>query len=260
MKLKPFPLTTLMALSVFSSCALAADTTSSAITSEKEKISYSIGLDIGKNFTKQGIDLDTKLFMAGLEDGRENKPSRLSEQEIRDTIGALQTKLMKQQQDSMQKAAQTNLQEGNAFLEKNKSAPGVKTLNSGLQYIVITEGSGTPPTLKDTVKTHYKGTLINGTEFDSSYSRGQPVEFPVEGVIKGWTEALQLMKPGAKWQIFVPSQLAYGEQGAGNVIGPNAALIFDIELLSVTKAPGTAQNSPKTKTDKVNKANKTSKS
>jgi FKBP-type peptidyl-prolyl cis-trans isomerase FklB len=236
MKLKSLPLTTLALLGLFGSSAFAADAPSAPLTSEKDKISYSIGLDIGKNFTKQGIDLDTQVFLSGLEDGRQNKPGRMSEQEIRETLTALQNKLVKQQQDGMKKLAESNSLEGNAFLEKNKSAPGVKTLSSGLQYRVLTEGKGTPPGLKDTVKTHYRGTLINGTEFDSSYARGQPIDIPVEGVIKGWTEALQLMKPGSKWQIFVPASLAYGEQGAGNVIGPNATLIFDIELLSVTKA------------------------
>lgn len=252
MKLNSLSVMTLLALSTFGVSANAADT-AGQLTTDKEKISYSIGLDIGKNFTKQGIDLDTKMFIAGLEDGRENKSTRMSDQEIRDTLGALQTKLIKQQQDNLKKVADANLQEGNAFLEKNKSVPGVKTLSSGLQYRVIKDGNGASPSAKDTVKTHYKGTLINGSEFDSSYSRGQPVEFPVDGVIKGWTEALQLMKPGAKWEIFVPSNLGYGEQGAGNVIGPNSTLIFEIELLSVTKA----NNSSTTKTDsKVKKVNK----
>lgn len=249
MKLNSLPLTTLALLGLFTSSAIAADQ-SSPFTTEKDKISYSIGLDIGRNFTKQGIDFDTQAFIAGLEDGRQNKISRMTEQEVRDTLTTLQNKLIKQQQENMKTLSESNLKEGNAFLEKNKTAPGVKTLNSGLQYRVLTDGKGTPPTAKDIVKTHYRGTLINGTEFDSSYARGQPVEFPVEGVIKGWTEALQLMKPGSKWQVFVPAHLAYGEQGAGNVIGPNSTLIFEIELLSVSKPAASKPAAPAKKTNK----------
>ncbi len=248
MTFRSLPLS-IIALTMFSPSLFAADP-AMHLNSEKDKISYSIGLDIGKNFTKQGIDLDTNVFMSGLEDGRQNKNTLMSDQEIRDTLGALQTKLVQQQQENLKKLAESNLAQGKAFLEQNKKVAGVKTLNSGLQYRVLSEGQGTPPTAKDTVKTHYKGTLTNGTEFDSSYSRGEPVEFPVEGVIKGWTEALQLMKPGAKWQIFIPANLAYGETGAGNVIGPNSALIFEIELLSISKNPGKV-DSTKTKSSKT---------
>lgn len=252
MKLKSLSVMTLLALSTLGASVNAADT-ATQLSTEKEKISYSIGLDIGKNFTKQGIDLDTHMFLSGLEDGRQNKTTtRMTDSEIRETLTSLQTKLIKQQQDTMKKQAEINLQEGHAFLEKNKSAPGVKTLKSGLQYRVMTEGKGASPSAKDTVKTHYKGTLINGSEFDSSYGRGQPVEFPVEGVIKGWTEALQLMKPGSKWEIFVPPHLGYGEQGAGNVIGPNSTLIFEIELLSVTKTKSASTKNTST-VKKVNK-------
>lgn len=243
MTFRALPLT-IIALTMFSPSLFAADP-AMHLNTEKDKISYSIGLDIGRNFTKQGIDLDTNVFISGLEDGRQNKNTLMTDQEIRDTLSTLQTKLIKQQQENLKKIGQANLLEGKAFLEKNQKAPGVKTLSSGLQYRVITEGQGTPPSTKDTVKTHYKGRLINGAEFDSSYTRGEPVEFPVEGVIKGWTEALQLMKPGSKWEIFVPANLAYGETGAGNVIGPNATLIFEIELLSIAKKNNNNADKPK---------------
>jgi FKBP-type peptidyl-prolyl cis-trans isomerase FklB len=140
---------------------------------------------------------------------------------------------MEKQAERTKQLAEKNKKEGEAFLAANKTKEGIKTLPSGLQYKVIKEGTGKTPTAEDTVVTNYRGTLTDGTEFDSSYKRGQPATFPVKGVIPGWTEALQLMKEGSKWELFIPSNLAYGEQGAGGVIGPNAALIFEIELISV---------------------------
>jgi len=157
----------------------------------------------------------------------------LTEQEIQETMAAFQKEAMAKQAELAKKLGEKNKREGEAFLVKNKEKEGVKTLPSGLQYVVIKAGTGKKPNINDSVTTHYRGTLIDGTEFDSSYRRGQPVTFPVSGVIAGWTEALQLMEEGAKWQLFIPPNLAYGEQGKGGVIGPNATLIFEIELISI---------------------------
>jgi FKBP-type peptidyl-prolyl cis-trans isomerase FklB len=152
---------------------------------------------------------------------------------VQQVMQDFQKKMMAKQMAAREEGLGKNKAEGEKFLADNKKKEGIKTTASGLQYKVITAGTGKTPKATDTVKTHYRGTLINGTEFDSSYKRGEPAEFPVNGVIKGWTEALQLMKEGAKWQLFIPSELAYGERGAGRDIGPNSTLIFDIELISV---------------------------
>jgi len=157
----------------------------------------------------------------------------MTEEEIRESLSALQKELMEKQAEKTKLMGEKNKKEGEAFLAENKKKEGVVTLPSGLQYKVIKEGTGKQPSADATVETNYRGTLIDGTEFDSSYKRGQAATFPVNGVIAGWTEALQLMKEGAKWQLFVPANLAYGERGAGNVIGPNATLIFEVELISV---------------------------
>jgi FKBP-type peptidyl-prolyl cis-trans isomerase FklB len=156
-------------------------------------------------------------------------------------MNTFKEEMTKKQEEAMKKAAEKNKKDGAAFLAENKKKEGVVTLPSGLQYKIITQGTGNTPKATDTVTVNYRGSLVDGTEFDSSYKRGQPATFPVNGVIKGWTEALQLMKEGAKWQLFIPSDLAYGEKGAGNVIGPNATLIFDVELISAKEA---SQESP----------------
>jgi FKBP-type peptidyl-prolyl cis-trans isomerase FklB len=200
-----------------------------ALKSQKEKMSYIIGMDIGNNLKKQSIDIDPNILAKGVKDAFSGSQPLLNEQEIRETTMAFQKEMMAKQEE----VAKKNKKEGEAFLAENKKKEGVKTLPSGLQYKVIKAGTGKKPKLTDTVTTHYRGTLINGTEFDSSYRRGQPVSFQVNGVIPGWTEALQLMEEGAKWQLFIPSNLAYGERGAGRDIGPNATLIFEIELLSI---------------------------
>ena len=157
----------------------------------------------------------------------------LSEEEMRTVMTAFQKEMAAKQAEMMKSQGEKNKKEGEAFLAENKKKEGVKTLASGLQYKVIKEGTGKTPKATDKVSTHYQGTLIDGTEFDSSYKRGEPATFPVNGVIPGWTEALQLMKVGSKWQLFVPSKLAYGEKGAGPIIGPNAVLIFTVELLAI---------------------------
>ncbi|PKV75757.1 FKBP-type peptidyl-prolyl cis-trans isomerase [Pontibacter ramchanderi] len=195
----------------------------------QEKISYIIGRDMASNLKKQGIDIEAESFLKGLKEVIAGKPSELSEQEVQMAMMALQQEM---QQKQGAKGGE-NQKAGEAFLAENKNKEGIKTLPSGLQYQVLQEGTGKSPKASDKVTTHYHGTLIDGTVFDSSYERGQPATFPVNGVIAGWTEALQLMKEGAKWRLFIPSNLAYGSQGAGDVIGPNTTLIFDVELISV---------------------------
>jgi FKBP-type peptidyl-prolyl cis-trans isomerase FklB len=200
------------------------------LKNQKDKISYIIGMDIGTNLKKQSIDIDSNILAKGVKDALAGTKPLLTEQEIQETMVAFQKEMMAKQAE----VAKKNKAEGEAFLTENKKKEGVKTLPSGLQYKVIKAGTGKKPKLSDTVTAHYRGTLIDGTEFDSSYKRGQPATFPVSGgMIPGWTEALQLMEEGAKWQLFIPSNLAYGEKGAGRDIGPNATLIFEIELVSI---------------------------
>ena len=207
-----------------------------SLKDSKDKVSYAIGLDVGNAMKKQSIDINTDIFMRGVKDALSDGKKLMTDEEVRETMTAFSREMAEKQKEKMKKLGEKNKQEGDVFLAENKKKEGVKTLPSGLQYKVITEGSGKTPTASDTVTVNYRGTLIDGTEFDSSYKRGQPATFPVNGVIKGWTEALQLMKEGAKWQIFIPSDLAYGDKGAGNVIGPNAVLVFDVELISVKEA------------------------
>lgn len=200
-----------------------------ALKNQKEKISYILGMDIGNNLKRQSIDIDTNILARGVKDAFSGSQPLLTEQEIRETMAAFQKEMMTKQEEIRKK----NKKEGETFLAENKKKEGVKTLPSGLQYMVIKAGTGRKPKLTDTVTTHYREILIDGTEFDSSYLRGQPVSFQVNGVIPGWTEALQLMEEGAKWRLFIPSNLAYGEQGKSGIIGPNMTLIFEIELLSI---------------------------
>jgi FKBP-type peptidyl-prolyl cis-trans isomerase len=209
----------------------------SALKDPKDKVSYSIGLDIGSTLKKQNIDVNADALVAGLKDALTGAKPQLTEEQIKETMTTFSNELKNKQQAATQEAAQKNTVEGEKFLAENKTKPGVKTTASGLQYKVMKEGSGPSPKETDTVVTNYRGTLINGTEFDSSYKRNEPVTFPVNGVIKGWTEALQLMKKGAKYQLFVPAGLAYGPRGAGQDIGPNATLIFEVELVDIKPAP-----------------------
>ena len=220
---------------------------------QKDKASYSIGYDIGETFKKQNFDLNTEAMFTGLKDALAGKEAAMSKEDREKTLQALQKDMMEKQVAASKEAATKNAAEGEKFLAENKKKDGVKTTASGLQYKVLKEGSGPTPKETDTVVTNYRGTLIDGTEFDSSYKRNEPMTFPVNRVIKGWSEALQLMKPGSKYQLFVPAALAYGERGAGREIGPNATLIFDVELLSIkppevpaTVAPGAAGASPGT--------------
>jgi len=205
----------------------------STLTTQKDKVSYALGMNLGVNLHKQSVEVDPKILLQGLEDGMAGGKTQLSEEQARATLTELQNDLRKKQQEKMQQAGDSNKKEGDAFLAANKGKEGVVTLPSGLQYKVLSAGTGPKPTAGDSVVCNYRGTLIDGTEFDSSYKRGQPATFPVGGVIKGWTEALQLMPVGSKWQLFVPAELAYGERGPSPDIGPNATLIFDVELLSI---------------------------
>ena len=207
------------------------------LATRKEKFSYALGMDIGKqvggNLKKQSMEVDWNLVSQGLKDATSGGKTRLTEDEAKAVLNEVQNEVHKEQQEKAQKAAATNKTEGEAFLAANKAKEGVVTLPSGLQYKVLTAGTGPKPTAGDQVVCNYRGTLINGTEFDSSYKRGQPATFGVGQVIKGWTEALQLMPVGSKWQLFIPASFAYGERGAGAEIGPNATLIFEVELLSI---------------------------
>jgi FKBP-type peptidyl-prolyl cis-trans isomerase FklB len=200
---------------------------------QKDKVSYSIGMNIGNNLKKQAIDVNPDALVYGIKDALSGGEALITEQEVNDTLMAFQKEMASKQSERLKELGEKNKKEGEAFLAENKKKEGVITLPSGLQYKVIKEGTGETPKLTDTVTTNYRGTLIDGTEFDSSYRREQPATFPVKGVIAGWTEALQLMKVGSKWQLFTPSNLAYGERGAGRDIGPNTTLIFEVELLSI---------------------------
>jgi FKBP-type peptidyl-prolyl cis-trans isomerase len=219
------------------------------LKTDKDKLSYSMGVATGTQMKRQSIEVDIDMFSRGLKDSISGDKLQMTEQEIQEALMKFQQEMVAKQAEKTKQLAETNKKEGEAFLAENKTKEGVKTLPSGLQYKVITEGTGKIPKETDTISAHYSGTLIDGTEFDSSYKRGQPATFPVKGVIKGWTEALQLMKEGSKWQLFIPSDLAYGERGAGSAIGPNSTLIFEVELLSVAnpaekKAP-VKQSAPK---------------
>ncbi len=208
------------------------------LKTQKDKASYAIGMSMGGSLKKNGIEVNSDALFAGIKDALSGGKPLMTEEEMRETMMALQKETQAKQQEQMKAAAEKNKKEGEAFLAANKKKDGVITLKSGLQYKIIKAGSGKTPKATDSVTVNYKGTLIDGTEFDSSYKRGQPATFPVNGVIPGWTEALQLMKEGAKWQLFIPSDLAYGERGAGGVIGPDAVLIFDVELISINKTEG----------------------
>ncbi len=205
------------------------------LETQKEKISYVIGWDIGSNLKSQSININVDLLILGLKDALAGKKQLLSEAEMQEVSRIFQQEHQAKQAEVRNKSADKNKKAGEEFLAQNKTKKDVKVLPSGLQYKVISEGAGEIPKLTDTVSVHYKGTLIDGTEFDSSYSRNQPATFPVSGVIKGWVEALQLMKVGSKWELYIPSSLAYGDRGASDKIGPNATLIFSIELLSIQK-------------------------
>ena len=204
------------------------------LTTTKQKASYAIGMNLGGGLHRQNIDVDTDALVQGLKDTLSGNKTLLTEEEARAALMQLQSEMQAKMQAKQAQEGEANKKEGDAFLAANKTKEGVVTLPSGLQYKILKEGTGPKPTASDSVVCNYKGTLVNGTEFDSSYKRGEPATFPVTGVIKGWTEALQLMPVGSKWQLFIPSDLAYGlHPRPGGPIGPNATLIFEVELMSI---------------------------
>ena len=205
------------------------------ITSDVDKASYSIGLNMGKQMAQLKDNINFTMVNQGISDAFTGAELKLTDDEVRAALSEFQQRIQQAQIDKTTKASELNKTAGDAFLASNKAAQGVVVTESGLQYKVITDGTGETPKSTDTVVTHYRGTLIDGTEFDSSYKRGQPATFPVTGVIKGWTEALQKMKVGSKWELVIPSDLAYGERGAGQNIGPHSVLKFEIELLEIKK-------------------------
>lgn len=213
----------------------AAEGNAEASKVNKQEISYSFGMQYGGFLKQNGIEIDLAEFNKAINDTLAGKQS-MTEQKAQEVMSAFRSEMMAKRAAKQKEDGEKNEKIGKDFLEANAKKEGVKTTASGLQYKVITEGSGPKPTATDRVKTHYKGTLIDGTEFDSSYGRGEPATFPVNGVIAGWTEALQMMPTGSKWQLFIPSNLAYKERGSGAKIGPNATLVFDIELLDIIKA------------------------
>src|SRR5213592_3354089 len=209
---------------------------------QKDKVSYSIGMNIGFNLSKQKVDINPDILAAGIKDAIAGKP-QLTQDQVKEVMAQFE----KDMEQKQKQAGEKNKTEGAKFLEDNKKKPGVKTTASGLEYKVEKEGTGAQPKPTDMVTVNYRGTLMDGTEFDSSYKRGQPATFPVNGVIKGWTEALQLMKVGSKYQLWIPSSLAYGERAMGPDISPNSTLIFEVDLQDVKLPPTPApQGAPKT--------------
>src|SRR5438046_4848145 len=234
---------------IFTACSLAlplfGQEKSPQLKDQKDKISYSIGLNIGFNLSRQKVQIKPDLVAAGIKDAIAGK-HQLTTDQIKEIMATFE-KDMEQKQKA---AGEKNASEGTKFLDENKKKEGVKTTASGLQYKVIKDATGAQPKATDTVTVNYRGTLINGTEFDSSYKRGQPATFPLNGVIKGWTEGLQLMKVGAKYQFFIPSDLAYGQRAMGPDIAPNSTLIFEVELKSVQPPAADGGKPPPTaKTD-----------
>ena len=234
---KPSTATSKAPVKKTTTAAPAKKTEQAPLTTRKDKFSYALGMyngtGLGTKLKEQSVEFDPAIAAQGFKDGLSGGQTRLTPEEEQAVLKEVGEEVRKDMQEKQTKAAETNKSEGATFLAGNKTKEGVVTLPSGLQYKILKEGAGPKPTTNDTVVCNYKGTLINGTEFDSSYKRGQPATFPVSGVIKGWTEALQLMPVGSKWQLFIPSALAYGERGAGADIGPDATLIFEVELLSI---------------------------
>jgi FKBP-type peptidyl-prolyl cis-trans isomerase FklB len=212
------------------------------LKTEKDKESYVIGLNLGADMKRRSVeDLNFDMLIQGIRDAYSGGNKLLTEEEQNQIWAAFQKSLAEKQKVNTMKTAEENKKKGDVFLAENKNKEGVVTTASGLQYKVLRAGKGAKPKLEDTVTTHYRGTLLDGTEFDSSYRRNEPVSFKLSGVIPGWTEALQLMETGSKWQLFIPADLAYGTKGAGGLIGPNETLIFEVELISIQPAAGPKQ-------------------
>lgn len=238
----------LLKATVLTSAVMVSGVTALAATtlkSDKDKISYMIGYQIGSNFKRDGLDVDLTMMQNGLKEALAGEPSPLTPDESQKLMQNLQKDLQAKAEAKRKADAEKNVKAGNEYREKFAKESGVKKTADGLLYKVIKEGSGPMPKASDTVSVNYKGTLIDGTEFDSSYKRGQPAKFPVGGVIKGWTEALQLMKTGSKYQLVIPPDLGYGERGAGEKIGPNSTLVFEVELLGIEAPKAPAAEAPK---------------
>jgi len=214
-----------------------------ALQSNQDKVSYSMGVDMGRNLQKQGIDVNPDILVQGLKDGISGGTLKMTDEQMQTTMQAFIQSMHAKMEAKEKAAGSDNKAKGEAFLEANKKKDGWQTTPNGLQYKVVTTGTGPKPTATDTVVTQYRGTTIDGTEFDSSYKRNEPAEFPVSAVIPGWTEALQMMPVGSKWQLAIPSNLAYGEN-APPQIGPNSVLLFDIELVAIKKPDAAAAASP----------------
>lgn len=218
---------------------------SAKLESIDQRVSYLFGLNLAQQFKQDDVPLDVEAFAQAVRDVQGGVEPRLSEDDMKAAMQAFQDKQMAKHEESAKVVAEANQKEGEAFLAANKTKEGVVTTASGLQHKVITEGTGKQPTAADTVTVHYRGTLIDGTEFDSSYSRGEPVSFPLNGVIPGWIEGLQLMKEGGKSELYIPSELAYGPGGTQGPIGPNATLKFEVELIKVGAAEEPAADAAK---------------
>jgi len=216
-------------------CAVQAQDTNAPFATLKENVSYAIGYSVGRNLQRQGYDIDPALIERGIRDLLQGNTPAMSEEQAQQALQSYQQQLFAKRQQEQQLEAARNRQVGQAWLSENAEKPGVVTTESGLQYKVLKKGEGESVSPGDTVRVHYRGTLIDGTEFDSSYTRGQPAQFKVTAVIRGWTEALQMMKVGDQWELFIPSSLAYGDRAQGDKIPPGSTLIFDVELLDVTK-------------------------
>jgi len=230
------PWIVVLGVALFTLSAAAQD--ASELKTPKDKFSYALGMQIGSNLRKQAVDVDPAILDKGLADAFSGAKTLLSEEEMRAVVANATEEYRKKQAEMRAEKAQAGLKEGETFLAANKSKEGVTALPSGLQYKILKAGTGAKPGPDDTVVCNYRGTFLDGTEFDSSSKHNGPATFPVKGVIKGWTEALQLMPVGSKWQLFVPAQLAYGERGAGESIPPNSTLIFEVELLSIQEKHG----------------------
>jgi FKBP-type peptidyl-prolyl cis-trans isomerase FklB len=231
------------AMALMTTTAALAQDAAPELKTDKDKLSYALGMNFGENFRKQGVDVDPAVFAKAFAEAFSAGKTAMSEEDMKTVLTAAAADIRKKQAAVQAEKGEQAQKDGEKFLADNKTKDSVVTLPSGLQYKVLKQGTGEKPTPEDTVICNYKGTLIDGTEFDASEKHGGPATFPVKGVIAGWTEALQLMPVGSKWQLFVPSSLAYGAQGPPG-IGPNATLIFEVELVSIQKAAAPAAAAP----------------